>query len=139
MQILFRRGTQHRKHQSIFLHSLIFIDPIYLPGLAPIIGEGLFGSCGIRRSRPNSESDKYGSPVVWFLIVKFNLTILEFANHGLACRGVQDAYSTCSEVVYRLVSFHLQSSREEGMAYTTFIDQFTPKCGNKSVRGIPME
>ena len=67
------------------------------------------------------------------------LTILEFANHGLACRGVQDAYSTCSEVVYRLVSFHLQSSREEGMAYTTFIDQFTPKCGNKSVRGIPME
>jgi len=62
----------------------IGVDPVHLPGLAAIGGEGLFRAPGVRRHRREDESNQDRSAIERFLVVKLTAAVLELADHRLA-------------------------------------------------------
>src|SRR5579864_902514 len=63
-------------------------DPVDLPGLASIVGEGLFKVRGGRGDLRPDESDQDDSPFDGLLIVELSLAVLEFADGGYAENAV---------------------------------------------------
>src|ERR1700730_2788717 len=66
------------------LHPCVYRDPVYFPGLAPIIRERLFKTARIRSDVRNNKSNKDGSTIECFLVEELPASIFELPYRGLA-------------------------------------------------------
>src|SRR5262249_12840178 len=64
-------------------HPRVYRDPVYFPSFAPVIRERLFKSARIEGNVRDNESNKDGSTIEHFLVVKLTTPIFEAANCGL--------------------------------------------------------
>jgi hypothetical protein len=68
----------------IIVHPGVYRDPVHFPSLTSINREGLFKAARIRSDVRDNKSNKDGSAIQWFLIVKLTPSIFKFADGGLA-------------------------------------------------------
>src|SRR6185295_15052166 len=66
------------------LHSGVYRDPVYFPGLAAIIRERLFKPARIRSDVRNNKANKDGSTIERLLVVELTTSIFELADCGYA-------------------------------------------------------
>jgi hypothetical protein len=59
-------------------------NPVHFPSLASIVGEGLFETAGIWSDIRDKKTNKDRSAIEYFLVQELAVSILEFADCGLA-------------------------------------------------------
>src|SRR5882757_7932226 len=84
-----KERTKAKSASSFFCFAGVFVDPVHLPGLSSVFGEGLFGLGGVGGDLPHGKPYEHGSAVDEFVVVEVGASVLE-----LACAGNAD----CADV-----------------------------------------
>src|SRR5882757_9633669 len=79
-----KERTKAKSASSFFCFAGVFVDPVHLPGLSAVFGEGLFGLGRVGGDLPHGESDEDGSAVDEFVVVEVGASVLELADAGNA-------------------------------------------------------